>query len=161
MAATLPQGFEVSELAASQRPTGLWAAGLLRALAREEVAGRRTRRLTEPGLPTWERFRILAQFVELSASREIRDHARRRHRLGVGVEHREREPLRRPGSEDSVGSERLLELGEAQLAQQILACRWRWRLRARGRLVESMQPESAHNRASASCGSNSWRSPSR
>ena len=44
-------------LTSPQRPTGAWAAALLRALARDEVAGRRPVRLTEPQLATWTRFR--------------------------------------------------------------------------------------------------------
>jgi hypothetical protein len=60
--------FDTSALPQSQRDTGVWAAGLLRALAREEVAGRRTQRLTEPGLSTWKRFhgRLTSRdFIEL------------------------------------------------------------------------------------------------
>ncbi len=41
----------------NQRPTAVWAAALLHALARDEAAGRRTPRLTEPNLDTWRRFR--------------------------------------------------------------------------------------------------------
>ncbi len=40
-----------------QRPTGIWAVALLHALARDEPAGRRTQRITEPKLDTWSRFR--------------------------------------------------------------------------------------------------------
>jgi hypothetical protein len=40
-----------------QRPTGAWAAALLHGLARDEAAGRRSPRLTEPNLDTWRRFR--------------------------------------------------------------------------------------------------------
>ena len=43
--------------AGSDRATSAWAAALLTALAREEIAGRRPVRLTEPGLATWSRFR--------------------------------------------------------------------------------------------------------
>ena len=43
--------------ATDQRPTGTWAAALLHALARDEAAGRRAARLTEPGLATWNHFR--------------------------------------------------------------------------------------------------------
>lgn len=50
-------GFDVSNLANEHRPTGVWAAALLHALARDEAAGRRSARLTEPGLATWRRFR--------------------------------------------------------------------------------------------------------
>lgn len=40
-----------------ERHTAAWAASLLVALARDEVAGRRTPRLTEPSLATWRLFR--------------------------------------------------------------------------------------------------------
>jgi len=49
--------FDVSTLTNTQRPTGLWAAAVLYALARDEAAGHRNPRLTEPNLDTWERFR--------------------------------------------------------------------------------------------------------
>src|SRR4051794_11510425 len=61
-------GLDLSGLSSDQRPTGQWAAALLHALAREEAAGRRTRRLTEPNLATWKRFRgrlTSADFVAL------------------------------------------------------------------------------------------------
>src|SRR5215207_8310023 len=48
---------DVSALTDDERPTGVWAAALLHALARDETAGRRTQRLTEPKLDTWSRFR--------------------------------------------------------------------------------------------------------
>ena len=48
---------DLAALTSHQRPTGAWAATLLRALARDEVAGRRPVRLTEPQLATWTRFR--------------------------------------------------------------------------------------------------------
>jgi hypothetical protein len=48
---------DVSVLTDDQRPTGVWTAALLHALARDEAAGRRTQRLTEPKLATWARFR--------------------------------------------------------------------------------------------------------
>ncbi|HRG94677.1 MAG TPA: hypothetical protein PLR99_00420 [Polyangiaceae bacterium] len=48
---------DVSTLSAELRPTGTWAAALLHALARDEAAGRRPARLTEPRLDTWTRFR--------------------------------------------------------------------------------------------------------
>lgn len=48
---------EISALSSEQRPTGAWAAALLHALARDEAAGRRPARLTEPSLATWSRFR--------------------------------------------------------------------------------------------------------
>lgn len=50
-------GFDVSALSDDLKPTGLWAASLLHAIARDEAAGRRTQRLTEPKLDTWARFR--------------------------------------------------------------------------------------------------------
>ena len=34
-----------------------YAAALVEAIAREEIAGRRSARLTEPGQATWQRFR--------------------------------------------------------------------------------------------------------
>jgi hypothetical protein len=48
---------DVSALTETEQPTGLWAAALLHALARDEAAGRRAPRLTEPKLDTWRRFR--------------------------------------------------------------------------------------------------------
>lgn len=48
---------DLAGLPADQRSTGTWAAALLHALARDEAAGRRAARLTEPGLATWNRFR--------------------------------------------------------------------------------------------------------
>jgi hypothetical protein len=48
---------DVADLTNEQRPTGIWAASLLHAIARDEAAGRRTPRLTEPKLDTWSRFR--------------------------------------------------------------------------------------------------------
>jgi hypothetical protein len=59
---------DVADLTDEQRPTGVWAAALLHALARDEAAGRRPPRLTEPKLDTWSRFRgrlTSADFVEL------------------------------------------------------------------------------------------------
>ncbi len=50
-------GLDLSRLALDLRPTGAWAAALLHALARDEAAGRRPERLTEPRLGTWSRFR--------------------------------------------------------------------------------------------------------
>jgi len=50
-------GLDVSGLGDDQLPTGTWAAALLHALARDEAAGRRPPRLTEPKLDTWSRFR--------------------------------------------------------------------------------------------------------
>jgi hypothetical protein len=49
--------FDLSGLSAEQWPVGMWATALLHALARDEAAGRRQPRLTEPGLATWTRFR--------------------------------------------------------------------------------------------------------
>jgi len=48
---------EVGSLSPGQRASGTWAASLLHALARDEAAGRRPQRLTEPRLATWNRFR--------------------------------------------------------------------------------------------------------
>lgn len=50
-------GFDVSALSNDFQPTGVWAASLLHAIARDEAAGRRIQRLTEPKLDTWARFR--------------------------------------------------------------------------------------------------------
>jgi hypothetical protein len=55
----------ISELTEHQRPTGVWAASLLHALARDEAAGRRRPRLTEPKLDTWARFRGRLTSVDL------------------------------------------------------------------------------------------------
>lgn len=60
-------GLDVAALKDDQRPTGLWAASLLHAIAREEAAGRRTQRLTEPKLDTWTRFRGRLGSVDLIA----------------------------------------------------------------------------------------------
>jgi len=57
--------FDVTGLADAQRPTGVWAASLLHALARDEAAGRRRPRLTEPKLDTWTRFRGRLSSVDL------------------------------------------------------------------------------------------------
>jgi hypothetical protein len=51
------RSLDVSDLTNGQRSTGIWAASLLQAIARDEAAGRRTPRLTEPKLDTWSRFR--------------------------------------------------------------------------------------------------------
>lgn len=51
------QALDLSGLNAEQRPTGAWAAALVHALARDEAAGRRPERLTEPRQDTWRRFR--------------------------------------------------------------------------------------------------------
>lgn len=45
------------DLLSDQRPSGAYTAALLAALARDEAAGRRQKRLTEPNLATWARFR--------------------------------------------------------------------------------------------------------
>lgn len=60
--------FDLSALTADQRPSGAWAASLLYAIARDEAAGRRPARLTEPKLDTWTRFKgrlTTADFVAL------------------------------------------------------------------------------------------------
>jgi hypothetical protein len=49
--------FDLKQLPSDARATGAWAAALLYGLARDEAAGRRTQRLTEPNLDTWRRFR--------------------------------------------------------------------------------------------------------
>jgi len=59
--------FDVDPLSKSQRPTGLWAASLVHALARDEAAGRRSQRLTEPDLATWKRFRGRLNATDLVA----------------------------------------------------------------------------------------------
>lgn len=59
---------DLSMLTTEQRPSGVWAAALLHAIARDEAAGRRPERLTEPKLDTWMRFRgrlTSADFVAL------------------------------------------------------------------------------------------------
>jgi hypothetical protein len=58
-------GFDVSGLTDEQRPTGIWAASLLYAIARDEAAGRRRPALTEPKLDTWTRFRGRLSSVDL------------------------------------------------------------------------------------------------
>ena len=58
---------DVSTLNDAQRPSGVWAASLLHALARDEAAGRRPPRLTEPKLDTWSRFRGRLSSVDLVA----------------------------------------------------------------------------------------------
>lgn len=57
--------FDVTGLTDAQRPTGVWAASLLHALARDEAVGRRRPRLTEPKLDTWMRFRGRLSSVDL------------------------------------------------------------------------------------------------
>jgi hypothetical protein len=47
------------------RPTATWASALVHALARAEAASRMPRRLTEPGRPTWDRFRGRLTSVDL------------------------------------------------------------------------------------------------
>lgn len=56
---------DISSLTDDLRPTGMWAASLLHALARDEVAGRRTQCLTEPKRDTWTRFRGRLTSVDL------------------------------------------------------------------------------------------------
>lgn len=58
---------DVGRLSADQRTSGTWAASLLHALAREEVAGRRPQRLTEPRQATWNRFRGRLSATDLVA----------------------------------------------------------------------------------------------
>lgn len=47
----------VSNLSAKARVVGSFVAAVVYALAREELRGKRPKRLTEPGLATWKRFR--------------------------------------------------------------------------------------------------------
>ena len=63
----LMPGFDVSALSNDLKPTGTWAASLIHAIARDEVAGRRTQRLTEPKLDTWARFRGRLNSADLVA----------------------------------------------------------------------------------------------
>lgn len=63
----LMPAFDMSRLTDAERPTAIWAAALLRALARDESAGRRRPRLTEPRLDTWARFRGRLSSVDLVA----------------------------------------------------------------------------------------------
>lgn len=56
---------DVSRLTEAQRLTGVWAASLLHAIARDEAAGRRRPALTEPKLDTWRRFRGRLSSVDL------------------------------------------------------------------------------------------------
>ena len=51
------RSLDVSSLSDDHRATGVWAASLLHALARDEAAGRSRPRLTEPNRDTWARFR--------------------------------------------------------------------------------------------------------
>src|SRR3990167_8934638 len=60
-------GFDVTALSNELQPTGVWAASLLHAIARDEAAGRRTQRLTEPKLDTWARFRGRLNSADLVA----------------------------------------------------------------------------------------------
>ena len=46
-----------SKVTAQSRPPEVYGAALLHALAREEAAGRKPQRLTEPGMATWSRFK--------------------------------------------------------------------------------------------------------
>ncbi len=57
--------FDVSGLTDAERPSGVWAASLLHAIARDEAAGRRRPALTEPRLDTWTRFRGRLSSVDL------------------------------------------------------------------------------------------------
>lgn len=56
---------DITALSNAQRPSGVWAAALLHALARDEVACRRRPALTEPKLDTWTRFRGRLSSVDL------------------------------------------------------------------------------------------------
>lgn len=60
-------GLDVTALSNELRPTGVWAAALLHALARDEAAGRRPQRLTEPRLDTWQRFKGRLETTDLVA----------------------------------------------------------------------------------------------
>ncbi len=60
-------GLDLSGLSSELQPTGSWAASLLHSIARDEVAGRRTVRLTEPKLDTWARFRGRLSSTDLIA----------------------------------------------------------------------------------------------
>jgi hypothetical protein len=57
--------FDLAGLTNEQRFTAVWTASLLHAIARDEAAGRRTKRLTEPKLDTWSRFRGRLTSVDL------------------------------------------------------------------------------------------------
>ena len=57
----------LGEVQASVLPAGKWTAALLHALAREEALGRRSQRLTEPGLATWARFKGRLTSTDLAA----------------------------------------------------------------------------------------------
>lgn len=59
--------FDFSGVGDDQRAACVWAASLLHAIAREEAAGRRPQRLTEPKLDTWSRFRGRLTSVDLVA----------------------------------------------------------------------------------------------
>lgn len=59
--------FNLDALNTEQRPTALWTASLLYAIAREEAKGRRKRRLSEPALETWNRFRGRLKFADFIA----------------------------------------------------------------------------------------------
>lgn len=50
-------GLDIATVTNELRPTGIWAAALLHALARDEAAGRRPQRVTESRLDTWRRFK--------------------------------------------------------------------------------------------------------
>jgi hypothetical protein len=60
-------GLDVTTLSTELRSTGAWAAALLYALARDEAAGRRPQRLTEPRLDTWRRFHGRLETLDLVA----------------------------------------------------------------------------------------------
>ena len=63
----MPATLDVGSLSSEQQASGTWAACLLLALARDEVAGRRPQRLTEPRLATWNRFRGRLSATDLIA----------------------------------------------------------------------------------------------
>ncbi len=56
---------DVARLEAHERRRGAWTAALLHSLARDEAAGRRPQRLTEPELATWSRFHGRLTAVDL------------------------------------------------------------------------------------------------
>jgi hypothetical protein len=62
------KSLDFSDVSPDHQATATWAAVLLHAIAREEVATRLPARLTEPGLSTWDRFKgrlTATDFVDL------------------------------------------------------------------------------------------------
>ncbi|MCG8417453.1 MAG: hypothetical protein MJE77_05855 [Proteobacteria bacterium] len=59
--------FAIADISQDSWPTAAWAACLVHALVRDEAAGRRPARLTEPGLATWNRFRGRLAVTDLLA----------------------------------------------------------------------------------------------